>query len=481
MPAELPRLRRKPGERARPGIVHLGLGAFFRAHGAVYISEAMEKSGGDWGIVGVSLVRPDQRDLLAPQEFAYTAVELGPNGETPRVISVINNVLVARENPQAVLDAMSDPAIRIVSLTVTEKGYCHEPSTGRLNRAHPDIVHDLKHPEAPLSAVGYLVRALQRRRDAGHRPFTVLCCDNLPENGKVVRDVVAEFAGMVDPDLANWIATQGAFPSTMVDRIVPATKPEDIERLSRRTGVLDLSPVMHEPFRQWVVEDHFVDGERPDLAAVGVQLVKDVTPFEHMKLRCLNGTHSALAYLGYLAGYETISDTVADPDFARFCKHLWKNEIVPGLKAPEGVDLVAYTAALFDRYSNPAIRHRTWQIAMDGSQKLPQRILSTLGENLRAGRPIKGLTLAVAAWMRYVAGVDERGGTIDVRDPLAARLKTLSDGAATDRERVAALLSVREVFPAALAENEQFRSALIAAYAGLVDKGAKRMVEETGE
>ena len=481
MPAELPRLRRKTGKHARPGIVHLGLGAFFRAHGAIYIAEAMNKSGGDWGIIGVSLVRPDQRDLLAPQDFAYTAVELGPNGETPRVISVIDDVLVARENPQAVLQAMSDPAIRIVSLTVTEKGYCHEPSTGRLNRAHPDIVHDLEHPEAPLSTVGYLVRALQRRRDAGNRPFTVLCCDNLPENGKVVRGVVAEFAGMVDPGLASWITAQGAFPSTMVDRIVPATKPEDIERLSRQTGVLDLSPVMHEPFRQWVVEDHFVDGERPDLATVGVQLVKDVTPFEHMKLRCLNGTHSALAYLGYLAGYETISDTVADPSFARFCKRLWKNEIVPGLKAPEGVDLVAYTTALFDRFSNPAIRHRTWQIAMDGSQKLPQRILSTLGENLGAGRPVKGLILAVAAWMRYVGGVDERGGIIDVRDPLAARLKTLSDGAATDRERVAALLSVREVFPVALAESEQFRPALIAAYAGLVDKGAKRMVEETGE
>ncbi|MFA7416074.1 MAG: mannitol dehydrogenase family protein [Rhizobium sp.] len=481
MPAELPRLRRKTGKRARPGIVHLGLGAFFRAHGAIYIAEAMNKSGGDWGIIGVSLVRPDQRDLLAPQDFAYTAVELGPNGETPRVISVIDDVLVARENPQAVLHAMSDPAIRIVSLTVTEKGYCHEPSTGRLNRAHPDIVHDLEHPEAPFSTVGYLVRALQRRRDAGNRPFTVLCCDNLPENGKVVRGIVAEFAGMVDPDLADWIAARGAFPSTMVDRIVPATKPEDIERLSRQTGVIDLSPVMHEPFRQWAVEDHFVDGERPDLAAVGVQLVKDVTPFEHMKLRCLNGTHSALAYLGYLAGYETISDTVADPSFARFCKRLWKNEIVPGLKAPEGVDLVAYTTALFNRYSNPAIRHRTWQIAMDGSQKLPQRILSTLGENLGAGRPVKGLILAVAAWMRYVGGIDERGGTIDVRDPLAARLKTLSDGAATDRERVAALLSVREVFPAALADSEQFRPALMAAYAGLVDKGAKRMVEETGE
>ncbi|MGV8936567.1 MAG: mannitol dehydrogenase family protein [Allorhizobium sp.] len=478
LPADLPRLQRPSQDRPDSGIVHLGLGAFFRAHGAVYIAEAMETSGGDWGIIGVSLVRPDQRDLLKPQDFAYTAVELGPNGETPRVISVINDVLVAREDQQAVLTAMSEPGIRIVSLTVTEKGYCHEPSTGRLNQAHPDIVHDLENIEAPKSAVGFLVSALKRRRDAGHRPFTVLCCDNLPENGKVVRGVVLDFARLIDPDLSEWIAAEGAFPSTMVDRIVPATKPEDIERLAKVTGVLDLSPVMHEPFRQWVVEDHFVDGNRPDLGAVGVELVQNVTPFEHMKLRCLNGTHSSLAYLGYLAGYETISDTVADPVFAAFCKHLWGREITPGLTPPEGVDLAAYTGALLARYANPAIRHRTWQIAMDGSQKLPQRILGTLSENLAAGSPIAGLTLAVAAWMRYVGGTDEKGGAIDVRDPLAARLKALSDGAATADAKVDALLSVTEIFPASLAGNEALRAGLVSAYTGLVDKGAKAMVGE---
>ncbi len=480
MPADLPRLHRPDGKRPQPGIVHLGLGAFFRAHGAVYISQAMERSGGDWGIIGVSLVRPDQRDLLAPQDYAYTALELGPEGETPRVITAVDHVLVARENPQAVLEAMSDPAIRIITLTVTEKGYCHEPSTGRLNRQHPDIVHDLAHPDAPLSAVGYLVRALERRRNAGLRPFTVLCCDNLPENGKVVKGVVIECAGLIDPALADWISAEGAFPSTMVDRIVPATKPEDIERLAAMTGVLDLSPVMHEPFRQWVVEDRFVDGARPDLGAVGVQLVGDVTPFEHMKLRCLNGTHSSLAYLGYLAGHETISDTVADPSFARFCKELWREEIVPGLRPPEGVDLSAYTDALFERYSNPAIRHRTWQIAMDGSQKLPQRILSTVAENLTAGRPFAGLALAVAAWMRYVGGVDEKGNPIDVRDPLAARLKSLSDAATGADDKVAALLGVTEIFPPALAGNEGFHAALAKAYAGLLEKGAARMVEEVG-
>jgi fructuronate reductase len=458
------------------GIVHLGLGAFFRAHGAIYVEEAMAKSGGDWGIVGVSLMSPTQRDLLAPQDFAYTALELGPGGETPRVVEVVQNVLVAREDPEAVLAAMAYPGVRIVSLTVTEKGYCHEPSTGRLNRDHPDILHDLAHPDAPRSAPGYLVRALARRHADGLRPFTVLCCDNLPENGRVVRAVTLDLARMIDPALADWIEAEAAFPATMVDRIVPATKPEDIERLTALTGVTDLSPVMHEPFRQWVVEDTFVDDARPDLGAVGVQLVDDVTPFELMKLRCLNGTHSALAYLGYLAGFETIADTVDDPVFAGFVRHLWRAEIIPSFAPPEGVDLDGYADELFARYANPAIRHRTWQIAMDGSQKLPQRILGTLADNLAANRPSPGLTLAVAAWMRYVGGIDEGGAPIDVRDPLAAHLKALSDGAADPRSRVDALLAVTEVFPRALADDEGFREALGAALTSLETEGARAAV-----
>ncbi len=470
LPADFPRLSRPEGSRPGVGIVHLGLGAFFRAHGALYVAEAMEKSGGDWGIAGVSLVRPDQRDRLAPQSFAYTALELGPEGETARTIDVVQDVLVAPESPEAVLAAMANPDVRIVTLTVTEKGYCHDPSTGLLNRAHPQIVHDLAHPDAPRSAPGFLVRAMVRRRAAGTAPFTVLCCDNLPDNGLTVRGVVLELAGLVDPGLAEWIAAEGAFPCTMVDRIVPATKPEDIERVAALTGRLDLSPVMHEPFRQWVVEDHFVGGARPDLGAVGVQLVRDVRPFELMKLRMLNGTHSSLAYLGYLAGHETIADTIADPVFASFCRRLWADEIIPTLVPPEGEDLERYAAALLDRYANPAIRHRTWQIAMDGSQKLPQRILGTLADNRAAGRPSPGLTLAVAAWMRYVGRTDETGGAIDVKDPLADRLKALSDGAQDPAGKVAALLGVREVFTAEIAAMQ---GELAAAYAALVDRGAR--------
>jgi fructuronate reductase len=474
--AERPRLQRRPGPRPGVGIVHLGLGAFFRAHGAIYVAEAMARSGGDWGIVGVSLVNPTQRDRLAPQGFAYTALELGPGGETPRVIEVIEDVLVAREDPGAVLAEMADPRVRIVSLTVTEKGYCHEPATGRLNPEHPDIRHDLEHPEAPRSAPGFLVRALARRRAAGVAPFTVLTCDNLPENGRVVRGVVLELARMIDAGLAGWIESEGAFPATMVDRIVPATKAEDVERLAALTGVLDLSPVMHEPFRQWVVEDRFVGGARPDLGAVGVQLVEDVTPFEVMKLRCLNGTHSALAYLGYLAGHETISDTVADPAFAGYCRYLWRAEIIPTVPPPPGVDLGEYAEALFRRYANPAIRHRTWQIAMDGSQKLPQRILGTIADLRGAGWAFPGLALAVAAWMRYVGGVDEAGAPIDVCDPLAPRLRALSEAATDPEDRVAGLLGVAEVFPRALAGDAGFRKAVTAAYRALLAEGARAAV-----
>ncbi|WP_417669066.1 mannitol dehydrogenase family protein [Roseibium sp.] len=438
---------------SKAGIVHVGLGAFFRAFGAIYVEEAEDLSGGDWGIIGVSLQSPRMRDQLAPQDFVYTAQELGPDGETLRQVEILRDVLVARENPAAVLDAMADPAIRIVTLTVTEKGYCHDPATGRLNMAHPDIQADLAN-ELPVSAPGFLVRALQKRKDAGLPPFTVLTCDNLPENGKLVQGIALDFARALDTDLAAWIEQEGRFPSTMVDRIVPATKPEDIAALAEKTGQQDAAPVLHEPFRQWVIEDDFVpaygDNARPDFEKVGVELVKDVTPFEHMKLRMLNGTHSSLAYLGYLAGHETIADTVADPVFADFVKHLWRHEIMPSFEAPEGVDLKAYADALFQRFSNPAIRHRTWQIAMDGSQKLPQRILGTVRDNMEQDRDCLGLCTAIAAWMIYVGGTDLNGQPIDVRDPLATELKALSDSGTTPGDKVAALLSEDRIFDPSL-------------------------------
>lgn len=480
LPAEamtdLPRLRRPEGTRAGVGIVHLGLGAFFRAHGALYIEEAMGKSGGDWGIVGVSLRSPGQRDKLKPQDFTYTCLELGPDGPKARVAGVVQDILVAPESPEAVIAAITDPSVRIVTLTITEKGYCHFPASGRLNTDHPDIRHDIAQLERPKSAPGFIVRALQVRRENGVRPFTVLCCDNLPSNGRMLRSVVIEFARQVDDDLAGWIERECTFPCTMVDRIVPATTEADIERVGELTGNLDMSPVIHEPFRQWVIEDDFIDGARPDFASVGVEMTDNVEPYEVMKLRCLNGTHSSLAYLGYLAGHETIAETVEDDRFAAYVRYLWDEEIIPSFEAPRGTDIHAYADALLERYRNPSIRHRTWQIAMDGSQKLPQRILGTVADNLRDGRAVDGLCLAIAAWMRYVGGTDEEGEAIDVRDPLADRLRSISDGAATAEEKVAVLLDVQDVFPAELASDGRFRETVTRAYLGLVRDGAAASV-----
>ncbi|WP_227435059.1 mannitol dehydrogenase family protein [Nioella sediminis] len=470
-----PRLSRK-APAVPVGIVHLGPGAFFRAFNAVYTADAMAHDGGDWGICAVSLRSPDTRDQLTPQGGVYTAVSLGPDGPAPRVIQSVSEVLVAPEDPAAVLDRMTAPATRIVSLTITEKGYCHNPATGQLRHDHPDIVHDLAHSDIPRSAPGFLVEALDRRRRAGTAPFTVLSCDNLPSNGHLARGVVLGFAQARDPELADWIAQQVKFPATMVDRITPATTSEDIERLAALAGYYDPACVWHEPFRQWVIEDDFTDNARPGWDAGGAQFVRDVSAFETMKLRCLNGTHSALAYLGYLAGYQTISESVADPAFAALCQKLWRDEILPTVPQPEGEDLAAYTGALLARYQNPSIQHRTWQIAMDGSQKLPQRILGPVAENLSAGRPVPGLALVVAAWMRYVGGVDEVGQPIDVRDPLADHLRAVSDGAADPSAKVAALLAVDQVFDPALAGHPAFRETVTRAYLGLCQHGAAASV-----
>lgn len=460
-----------------PGIVHLGIGAFFRAHGAIYIQEAMAASGGDWGITGVSLRSPGTRDRLVPQDGLYHAVELGPDGITPRVVTSLREVLVGPEDPGTVLTAMEQS--RIVTLTITEKGYCHVPATGRLNAEHPDIQADLADASRPVSGLGYLVRALDLRRRAGKPPFTALSCDNIPDNGRLLRNLVLDLAALIDPELRDWIATEGRFPCTMIDRIVPATTDEDIARVAELTGTEDAAPVMHEPFRQWVVEDDFVNGDRPDLAAAGVEMVADVTPYEHMKLRMLNGTHSSLAYLGYLSGCETIADTMANPALSAFADHLWSAEIIPVLAPPPGVSLADYAAALHDRYANPGIRHRTWQIAMDGSQKLPQRILGTLAEGLDRGLPQRGLLLAVAAWMQYTSGRTLSGAEIEVKDPLAERLA----GFWQSDDVAAAYLAETEVFDPALAARDDLRAGLTDALESLHRDGpeaAARAVASDG-
>ncbi|WP_159992793.1 mannitol dehydrogenase family protein [Roseomonas sp. 18066] len=466
----------RPGyDRAalRPAIVHLGLGAFFRAHGALYTEDVLNRQGGDWGIVGVSLQRPDQRDRLAPQDGLYTTLERGPVGERARIVGSLLGVLVAPEDPAAVLARLADAGTHIVSLTVTEKGYGHDPASGRLRLDHPDIAHDLANPAAPRSAVGFLARALQARRAAGIAPFTVLCCDNLPHNGALLAGLVQDFCRVQDSDLADWVAREVCFPSTMVDRIVPALAEADHAAALAATGFADEAPVGHEPFRQWVIEDRFGPLGRPAWEAAGAQLTQDVAPFEHMKLRLLNGAHSALAYLGYLAGHKTIVEAVQDPALRDYLQRFWA-EVRPMVPPPPGQDLAGYTDALLQRFANPAIRHRTWQIAMDGSQKLPQRLLATARERLAAGLPIPALALAIAAWARYAGGVDEAGAAIDVRDPMAAELRATLQAAGDDpAARIAALLRLTKIFGDDLAGLPAFVAAVTAAYRHLLRHGAR--------
>lgn len=473
--ASLPRTVRRPAydrSRLTPGIVHLGLGAFARAHLCEYTEDALELELGPWGITGASLQRPDQRDRLQPQEGLYTLLKRAPAGPELRIIGCVGEVLVAPENPAALVARLAAPETRIVSLTVTEKGYCHDPATGRLKADHPDIVHDLANPDAPRSAIGILVAGLKARRAAGLGPFTALSCDNLPHNGGVLRGLVRDFAALSDDALSQWIEANGAFPATMVDRIVPATTEADIAEVAGLIDLEDAAPVIGEPFRQWAIQDVFAAG-RPAWDRVGAQMVSEVAPFEFMKLRMLNGAHSSLAYLGYLAGHETVSEASGDAVLARFLQGLWA-EIIPTVPAPQGVVLGDYAEALLARFRNPAIRHRTWQIAMDGSQKLPQRLLGTIRDRLKAGAPIEHLALGVAAWMRYVSGTDEKGAAIDVRDPLAAEFATRAQAAGRNAAALShSLLGIEAIFGSELPREERFTKVVEKHLAALFEKGAK--------
>jgi fructuronate reductase len=455
--------------RLETGIVHLGVGAFHLAHQAVYTDDVIKAGDMRWGTIGASLRAADTRDALKPQDWLYAVAKADHSGERLRVIGSLQKILVAPEGPAALLEAMCQPSVKIISLTVTEKGYCHDPSTGELNEAHADIQHDIANPSAPGSAPGFVAQAIKLRRERNLAPFTVLCCDNLPSNGHTVRKVVSRLAALQDGDLGRYIMDTVAFPSTMVDRIVPATTDQDRNRVSLALGLSDNCPVVTEAFTQWVIEDRFPSG-RPDWAAT---FVSDVGPFETMKLRLLNGSHSCIAYLGYLAGHETVAAAMQDADLARFVRRLMDDEVTPTLKIPAGADVEGYKAALVQRFHNPALRHRTWQIAMDGSQKLPQRLLGTIRDRLKDGASIECLALGIAAWMRYVTGIDEKRELIDVRDPLRDELRRRADTAGLDASRLAAaLLGIEKIFDKALATNERFVKAVTAALDQLITHGA---------
>jgi fructuronate reductase len=459
----------------QPGIVHLGVGAFHRAHQAVYTELALAQASGPWGICGVSLRRPDVRDRLMPQDGLYTVAARDGDAEQLRIVGCLRHLLVAPEDPDAVLERIAAPESAIISLTITEKGYCHDPATGRLNLEHPDIRHDLAMPERPRSAIGMLVAGLARRRSRQAAPPTVPACDNLPANGRTLRALVIELATRRDEALARWIEREVGFPGTMVDRIVPATTEAEIAQIAGKLTVHDAAPVVCERFRQWVIEDGFV-GSRPAWELAGAEIVGEVAPYEEMKLRLLNGSHSALAYLGYLAGFAHIFEVMAEPDFVAFVRRMMA-EVAPTLHV--ATDLDAYQATLIARYANPALAHRTSQIAMDGSQKLPQRLLAPIRDRLRTGAPFDSLCLAVAGWIRYAAGRDEQDRPIEVADPLAARFAAIAAQAGGDPAALTqGFLGLSEVFGADLPRDARFVALLTLQLRSLISRGARATVAD---
>jgi len=414
-----PRAVRRPAfdRRAlRTGIVHLGLGAFARAHLAAVNDDALDAGAPlEWGIHGVSLRHAAVRDALLPQQGLYSLALRDASGTKTRIIGSVITCAVAPEDPQSVVSTIAHADTRIVSLTVTEKGYCHDPATRALNFLHPDIAHDLADALAPRSAIGLLVRGLQARR----RPLTLLCLDNLPANGDTLRGLVLAFTERVDAKLARWIERDCTFPNSMVDRIVPRITEADLAAACEALGGIDdRAAVAAEPFLAWAVEDRFAAG-RPDWSAGGAQFVERAEPFEKLKLRMLNGAHSAIAYLGVQAGWATVDAAIAQPALASFIDALLRDEVSPTL-ADElpGFDFAAYRTQLLQRFANPALAHRCAQIAMDGSQKLPQRLLNTVRDRLAAGAPIDRLGLALAAWVMHLR-------TQPLDDPLAAELTAL--------------------------------------------------------
>ncbi|CUH39900.1 Polyol:NADP oxidoreductase [Jannaschia seosinensis] len=452
------------------GILHLGLGAFHRAHQAFYTDAALARDGGDWRILAVSLRSTETVDALRAQDGLFTLVERGPHGDRAQVIGAVADALAAARDSQEVLAVFERPEIRIVTLTVTEKAYGFDRASMDIEPGHEAIAADLAAPQQPRGVIGLLVEGLRRRRAADLRPPAILCCDNLPENGPLLRAGVLGFARRVDVDLAEWIAQEVAFPASMVDRITPATTDETAKRAQALIGADDAAAVETEPFTQWVIEENFPQG-RPSWEAGGAVFVADVAPFERMKLRMLNGAHSLIAYAGFLAGHAYVRDAMSDASLAVLVdRHIRAAAGTVGRL--EGIDLDAYRADLLARFANPAIAHQTYQIAMDGTEKLPQRIFAPATDALTSGADLAPYAFAVAAWMCYATGRDAKGKNYDLRDPREDELRRAVLHAGNDASAlVAALTALPSFFPVSLRDSPAFRHALETRLAVMLDRG----------
>lgn len=470
--AEIPIYDRK---KVSCGIVHMSIGGFHRAHQAVYIDDILAKGYYDWGICAVGLMPQDKDNIkkLQEQDTLYTVLSRNIQADTARVIGSIIEVIHAPSNSDQVLDRLVDPRTKIVSLTITEKGYCYD-NQKNIDQAHSLIQHDLNALNAPKTAFGYIINALQKRKENNLKPFTIMSCDNLPGNGDLTKRLVCQFATLVDPVLAKWIEEKVSFPNSMVDRITPVTTDEIIRTVKAKFQIEDAWPVVCEDYIQWVLEDDFCN-DRPPFEEVGVQIVADVDPYEKMKVRLLNGSHSALAYLSYLMGHREVDKAMADPLIRKFVRAYMDQDITPTVPDVPGIDIEAYKDKLIERFSNPAISDQVQRLAEDGSQKIPNAILPCVVHQLEQGGSIKFAILALAGWFRYLTSTDELSQPIEIKDPLKEKLVA---SAKLDTGMPIHLLGIEEIFGTNLPLNDNFVRSLSDVQNKLKIQGAKKTLEQ---
>ncbi|MDQ2847748.1 MAG: mannitol dehydrogenase family protein [Actinomycetota bacterium] len=459
------------------GMMHVGVGGFHRAHQAMYTDAVLAQGATDWGICGVGVLPGDQkmRDALQSQDYLYTLVTKAPDGSLDaRVIGSIVDYRYAPDDPAGVIEAMADPAVRIVSLTVTEGGYSLNQVTGEFDPSAADIQADLASGStAPTTAFGLITAALQCRRDRDIPAFTVMSCDNLQGNGQLAATAFTAFASLKDPDLGAWVASHVSFPNCMVDRITPVTTDEDRAMVATQFGIIDAWPVVCEPFTQWALEDDFPDS-RPAWETVGAQLVPDVKPYELMKLRLLNSSHQGIAYFGYLGGYRLVHEAAQDPTMAQFLLAYMKNEATPTLAAVPGVDLDTYRHELIERFSNAGVKDTVARLAAESSDRIPKWLVPVVRDNLSADRDVTLSAAICASWARYAEGTDDNGEPIEIVDRLADERKA---AAARQAEEPLAFLQNRNLF-GDLIDDERFTRPYLATLESLHTKGSAATVAD---
>jgi len=473
--SQLPATVRRPSydrRKLKPGIVHIGVGGFFRAHQAVFADDLLE-NGGDpqWSYCGVGLLPGDarMRDALQSQDFLYTMVERDGTASRPRVIGSVIDYLFAPDDPTRVIEKLASPETRIISLTITEGGYHINQKTGRFDLDHPDVRFDLANPARPRGIFGFLAESLRQRMLDHGNPVTLMSCDNIQGNGDLLKRHLLAYAEQLDPKLAVWITAGCSFPNSMVDRITPGTTEDDRAMVRNEIGIDDKWPVMTESFAQWVLEDHFVAG-RPAWERCGIQFTEDVAAYEKIKLRILNGSHQALCYIGLLRGHTYVHEAATDPDIHKLVQLMLQREVIPSLSAMPGMELGAYQAKVLARFSNAAIRDPLARISIYGASGIPQFLIPSIEDQLKRG-PVTWLGFVIASWFRCLAGQDDQGGEIRLLDPMFPVLREIALRARQDPD---AVFSGHDLFGPRLPQSEMFRLSVREALLSFWQAGARQ-------